>query len=576
MFTGFAYPEANWYRLPNDWFDIWADLRQQTGRARIKGPLLVTEYVIKHTWGWQNFATPVRLSWHDFQYGRRSGTRNLDHGTGLARRALRHALADVQAWGLLEHPHDDDGQPTYTYRPRMLPPDADTPATWADENTGGEWRGFAPPRSNFFKVPALWTDMSARLSSEVALLSVEYLFRHTWGWETWDGRACWLTEDEIAHGRQYANGEERYDAGIGYSTRAVHDGLREAVAQGLLVWREDARQNAGQNARQYALYLQGMVIGDAGEFQGWDTATVPTSPADTAGLTFPAEPPQRKVVAPVEPSPQRQAAAPVELSPQREVAAPAELPPQRQVTVPAELSAQIVELIQRLTVLLEMLGAVVTVPSRGGAAMDSPATSRPSEAASSPTLEASDVTAGAANSPSAVASSPSTAASSPDWATSSPFGEEKTLPYIQTLLDTPKTLPSSDTSSDTHAPTALGTDDVKTGDDAEITLPEDIQQRLAQIGFHRTRKAWREVQAVYDADPAYVRQWLQHLAHTRAGDPRAAGFFRQVVLRERVPFPGTGREAGRADCPECHGAGVVLDSRGERAVRCPVCQPGSG
>jgi len=545
MFTGFAYPEANWYRLPNDWFDIWADLRQQTGRARIKGPLLVTQYVIKHTWGWQNFATPVRLSWHDFQYGRRSGTRNLDHGTGLARRALRHALADVQAWGLLEHPRDDNGQPTYTYRPRMLPPNSDSPATWTDENTGGNWRGFAPPRSNFFKVPALWTDMSARLGSEVALLSVEYLFRHTWGWETWDGRACWLTEDEIAHGRQYANGGERYDAGIGYSTRAVHDGLREAVAQGLLVWREDARQNA----RQYALYLQGMVIGDAGEFQGWATATVPASPADVAGLSFPAEPLQLEVV------------APAELSPQRQVTAPAELPLQRESAVPAELSVQIVELIQRLTVLLEMLGAAVT-----------PATSIPSEAASSPTLEASDVTAGAANSPSAVASSPSTAASSPDWATSSPFGEEKTLPYIQTLLDTPKTLPSSDT----HTPCAPSTDDVKTGDDAEVALPEDIQQRLAQIGFHRTRKAWREVQAVYGADPAYVRQWLQHLVHTRAGDPRAAGFFRQVVLRERVPLPGTGREPGRADCPVCHGAGVVLDDRGERAVRCPVCQPGSG
>ncbi len=530
MFTGFAYPEANWYRLPNNWFDIWADLRQQTGRARIKGPLLVTQYVIKHTWGWQNFATPVRLSWHDFQYGRRNGTRNLDHGTGLARRALRHALADVQAWGLLEHPHDDNGQPTYTYRPRMLPPDPDTPAAFLDEGAGGEWRGFAPPRSNFFKVPALWTDMSARLSSEVALLSVEYLFRHTWGWETWDGRACWLTEDEIAHGRQYANGEERYDAGIGYSTRAVHDGLREAVAQGLLVWRENARQNAGQNTRQYALYLQGMVIGDAGEFQGWDTSTVPASPADVAGLSFPAEPPQREVVA------------------------PAELPPQRQVATPTELPAQIVELIQHITVLLEMLVAAV-----------SPATSIPAEVASRPATEASDATV-------AAASSPPTAASSPHLAASSPSGEEKTLPYIQTLLDTQKTLPSSDT----HAPCAPGTDDGPAGDDAEVTLPEDIQQRLAQIGFHRTRTAWREVQAVYAADPAYVRQWLQHLAHTRAGDPRAAGFFRQVVLRERVPFAGTGREAGRADCPVCHGAGVVLDDRGERAVRCPVCQPGSG
>jgi len=495
MFAGFAYPQANWYRLPNDWFDIWADLRRQTGRARIKGPLQVTEYVIKHTWGWQNFATPVRLAWHDFQYGRRNGTRNLDHGTGLSRRALRHALDDAQAWGLLEHPRDAAGQPTYTYRPRVLPPDLDTPAAVTDEVAGGEWRGFAPPRSNFFKVPALWTDMSARLSSEVAILSVEYLFRHTWGWETWDGRACWLTEDEIAHGRRYATGEERYDAGIGYSTRAVHDGLHEAVAQGLLVWRD----NNNEEVRQYALYLQGMVIGDDGEFRGWDTDLIPGPLPDA--------------------------------------------PTQSQVTTPAALPPQVAELSQHIAVLLEALAAAgVTLPPSLGAERASVA------AVSIPGLEAS----------------------TPPTEESRPLAEESTPPSIQTLPDTPKTLPSSDT----HAPRAPGKDNAKTGDDAEVALPGDVQRALAQIAFHRTRKAWREVQAVYAADPAYVRQWLHHLAHTRAGDPRAAGFFRQVVLRERAPFARMGKEPGRADCPECHGAGVVLDDRGEKAVRCPVCQPG--
>ena len=511
MFAGFTCPEANWYRLPNDWFDIWIELRRQTGRARIKGPLQVTEYVIKHTWGWQNFSTPVRLAWNDFQYGRRNGTRNLDHGTGLSRRALRHALEDAQTWGLLEHPCDATGQPTYTYRPRMLPPGPDIPATLTDEGTGREWRGFAPPRSNFFKVPALWTDMSTRLGSEVAILSVEYLFRHTWGWGTWDGRACWLTEDEITHGRQYATGEQSYDAGIGYSVRAVHDGLREALAQGLLVWRE----KTDTGIRQYALYLQGMMMGDDGEFQGWAPFTEPVSSSDASAPDVPVEPPQRPV------------------------SAPAELPP------------QIVELIQHIMALPEILAAAgIALPPGLAAEAVSPA-------ASIPPVEAS---------------TPPTEASRPTLEASRPLAEESTLPYIQTLIDTQKTL----TSSDTHAPRALCKDDAKTGDDAEVVLPVDIQSALAQIGFHRTRKALCEVRTLYDEDPAYVRQWLQHLAHTRAGDPRAAGFFRQVVLRERLPFPGTGKQPGRADCPECHGAGVVLDDRGEKAVRCPVCQPGSG
>ncbi|MGC9396886.1 MAG: hypothetical protein ACP5J4_18735 [Anaerolineae bacterium] len=453
----------------------------------------MTEYVIKHTWGWQNFSTPVRLAWHDFQYGRRTGTRNLDHGTGLSRRALRHALEDAQAWGLLEHPRDAAGQPTYTYRPRMLPPDLDTPAALADEAAGAEWHGFTPPHSNFFKVPALWTDMSTRLSSEVAILSVEYLFRHTWGWETWDGRACWLTEDEIAHGRRYANREQRYDTGIGYSTRAVHDGLHEALSQGLLVWREEAGE------RQYALYLQGMLVSDAGEFCGW--------PTSTASALSPYAPTLDTPVAPQHP----------------------------QGTAPAAVPSQIVELTQHITALLEVLAAAgITLPPNFGAE------------ASTPRLETSKL--------------PSEE--------SRPPAEESTPPYIQTLIDTPKTL----TSSDTHVPRAPCKDDAKTGDGAEVALPGDIQRALAQIGFHRTRKALHEVQAVYAEDPAYVKQWLQHLTHTRAGDPRAAGFFRQAVLRERVPLPGTGREPGRTNCPECHGAGVVLDDRGERAMRCPVCQ----
>ncbi len=118
----------------------------------------------------------------------------------------------------------------------MLPPAQDAPACLNGETNAAGWQGFAPPVSNYFKVPALWTDLAARLGSEAAVLSVEYLFRHTWGWETWDGRACWLSEDEIAYGRRYASGE-RYDTGIGYSTRAVRDGLREAVAHSLLVWR---------------------------------------------------------------------------------------------------------------------------------------------------------------------------------------------------------------------------------------------------------------------------------------------------------------------------------------------------
>ncbi|MCD6344172.1 MAG: hypothetical protein J7M17_01000 [Anaerolineae bacterium] len=273
MFTGFQRPQANWYRVPNTWFTIWQDIRQHNGRHRITSLLKATTYVIKHTWGRQNFDAPIRLSWHDFRHGvRRYGYRP-DQGTGLSRGGLQQALTDAVALGLLERSSD----PEYTYLPRLQPPDETPPPPVAPDATA-LWQGFTSPRSNFFKVPHVWTDLTATLSSAVTILTVEYFFRHTWGWATWDGSPRWLTADEIAHGRRYRSPEradERYDSGIGYSLRAVRDALQEAAARGLLVWRET------ETGRQYALHLQGMVVTAAGQFQEQPAEPVipPVSPA---------------------------------------------------------------------------------------------------------------------------------------------------------------------------------------------------------------------------------------------------------------------------------------------------------
>lgn len=71
---------------------------------------------------------------------------------------------------------------------------------------------------------------------------------------------------------------------------------------------------------------------------------------------------------------------------------------------------------------------------------------------------------------------------------------------------------------------------------------------------------------MYTEDAVYIRQWLQCLAHMRASAPRAVRFFRQVVLRERASFAGVERGQGRADRPECHGAGLVLSGDGGRGA----------
>ena len=52
-FSGFARPKSNFYRLPNDWFDIWHQARVELSGgsppARILGPLKIVEYVIKYS-----------------------------------------------------------------------------------------------------------------------------------------------------------------------------------------------------------------------------------------------------------------------------------------------------------------------------------------------------------------------------------------------------------------------------------------------------------------------------------------------------------------------------------------------
>lgn len=80
VFEGFDQPRDNFYKLPNEWFDLLASIRrgdirpQDAGDGwqipRIIAPLKATEYVIKHTWGWGR-KHAIRLSRSEIQHGRK-------------------------------------------------------------------------------------------------------------------------------------------------------------------------------------------------------------------------------------------------------------------------------------------------------------------------------------------------------------------------------------------------------------------------------------------------------------------------------------------------------------------------
>jgi hypothetical protein len=81
-------------------------------------------------------------------------------------------------------------------------------------------------------MPNTWTDITAEIDSIAELKVVEYILRHTWGYQEY-GIKKHITIDEFVNGRRRQDGT-RLDIGTGLSERAVYDGLRKAVANGLI------------------------------------------------------------------------------------------------------------------------------------------------------------------------------------------------------------------------------------------------------------------------------------------------------------------------------------------------------
>jgi hypothetical protein len=101
-----------------------------------------------------------------------------------------------------------------------------------DKEPTSVFAGFDPPTSNWFRMPNTWTDITAEITSVAELKVVEYILRHTWGYQEY-GLKKHITIDEFVNGRRHHD-TTRMDKGTGLSERAVYDGLRKAVEHGLI------------------------------------------------------------------------------------------------------------------------------------------------------------------------------------------------------------------------------------------------------------------------------------------------------------------------------------------------------
>lgn len=103
--------------------------------------------------------------------------------------------------------------------------------------------GFVPPVSNYFRMPNEWINICAEIKSLSELKVVQYVLRHTWGFQEYDGTAKKITTDEFMHGRKDRHGN-RIDNGTGLSDRGVKDGVSLAIEHGYLVCEVDDHDKA--------------------------------------------------------------------------------------------------------------------------------------------------------------------------------------------------------------------------------------------------------------------------------------------------------------------------------------------
>jgi hypothetical protein len=127
------------------------------------------------------------------------------------------------------------------------------------------YEGFEKPASNYFRLPRDWTDITSKITSLAELKIVEYVLKHTWGYHEY-GQVKKITIDEFMHGRKYKTGE-RVDKGTGLTKQSVIDGIKKAIAHGLLLEEIDSSDKA-RIKKSYALKMKDAADHDKDPIEG--------------------------------------------------------------------------------------------------------------------------------------------------------------------------------------------------------------------------------------------------------------------------------------------------------------------
>ena len=129
---------------------------------------------------------------------------------------------------------------------------ATQPLDHDERSSANQFSGFDVPKENWFRLPNEWTDITANMRSWAEHKIVEYVLRHTWGFQEYDGLKR-ISLDEFENGRKRRDGS-RIDHGIGMRRQAIISGIRQAVDDGYLIEERDD-SDRGRTKKFYGLHM---------------------------------------------------------------------------------------------------------------------------------------------------------------------------------------------------------------------------------------------------------------------------------------------------------------------------------
>jgi len=95
-FAGFALPKENWSKLPHELVARFPDFDSQ-------GEVLVVLYILRHTWGFQEFDEGKRISLDEFEHGRKKrGGARMDNGIGMSRNTIKRGIDSAVKHGFIQ------------------------------------------------------------------------------------------------------------------------------------------------------------------------------------------------------------------------------------------------------------------------------------------------------------------------------------------------------------------------------------------------------------------------------------------------------------------------------------------